>query len=361
VTKGSCLSSCKGTVGVRPLTHCGPPTYIEWQRCLGGGNDDAAYGVVQAADGGYVVAGYTDSYDGNVSGKHDLYDYWVTKLDASGKMKWQRCLGGDNYDWAHSIQQTSDGGYVVAGETQSNDGNVSGNHGGADYWVTKLNGSGNLVWQKCLGGDGNDLAHSIRQTSDGGYVVAGSTESNGGDVSGNHGLHDYWVVKLDSSGSIVWRKCLGGNNSDWASSIQQTSDDGYVVAGATLSNDGDVSGNHGSNDYWAVKLDSSGNLVWRKCLGGNNSDWASSIQQTSDGGYVVAGATLSNDGDVSEDFWVVKLDSSGKKEWRRPWAEARMTGHLASSRHPMAGTWSPVTAAQTTAMLPETTAILTTG
>ena len=202
-------------------------------------------------------------------------------------------------DESHSIQQTADGGYVVAGYANSNDGDVSGNHGDFDYWIVKLDQSGNLVWQKCLGGSNKEEAWSIRQTADGGYVVAGRTYSNDGDVRGNHGDGDYWVVKLDASGNLVWQKCLGGSNNDEARSIQQTADGGYVVAGHTNSNDGDVRGNHGDDDYWVVKLDASGNLVWQKCLGGSKDEYAQSVQQTADGGYVVAGYTYSNDGDVS--------------------------------------------------------------
>ncbi|NLY22597.1 MAG: T9SS type A sorting domain-containing protein [Bacteroidales bacterium] len=227
-------------------------------------------------------------------------------------IEWQKCLGGSNDDWAYSIQQTSDGGYIVAGETWSNDGDVSGNHGGGDYWVVKLNSSGDILWQICLGGTNVDVAYSIQQTSDEGFIVAGYTCSNEGDVSGNHGNSDYWVVKLNSSGTIEWQKCLGGTDGDYANSIQQTSDGGFIVAGQTYSNDGDVSGNHGGSDAWVVKLNSSGNILWQKCLGGTGWDWENSIQQTSDGGFIVAGYTNSNDGDVSgnhgsKDYWVVKL------------------------------------------------------
>ncbi len=212
-----------------------------------------------------------------------------------------------------SIQQTSDGGFIVAGQTYSNDGDVSGNHGGSDAWVVKLNSSGTILWQKCLGGTVyGAIAYSIQQTSDGGFIVGGETLSNDGDVSGNHGEFDAWVVKLDSLGDIEWQKCLGGTGWDWENSIQQTSDGGFIVAGYTNSNDGDVSGNHGSKDYWVVKLNSSGDIEWQKCLGGTNDDWARSIKQTSDGGFIVAGFTASNDGDVSgnqgnSDAWVVKL------------------------------------------------------
>ena len=136
----------------------------------------------------------------------------------------------------------------MAGYTFSNDGDVSGNHGAYDYWVVKLNSSGDILWQICLGGTNVDVAYSIQQTSDGGFIVAGYTCSNEGDVSGNHGNSDYWVVKLNSSGTIEWQKCLGGTDGDYAYSIQQTSDGGFIVAGLTGSNDGDVSGNHGGSD-----------------------------------------------------------------------------------------------------------------
>jgi len=168
---------------------------------------------------------------------------------------WQKCLGGSSDEFARSVHQTSDGGYIVAGDTYSNNGDVSGNHGESDFWVVKLTSTGSLQWRKCLGGGNWDMAYSIQQTSDGGYIVAGMTESNNGDVSGNHGDLDLWVVKLTSTGSLQWQKCFGGSSDDGAYSIQQTSDGGYVVAGGTESNNGDVSGNHGEYDLWVVKLD----------------------------------------------------------------------------------------------------------
>ena len=169
-------------------------------------------------------------------------------------IQWQKCLGGPDGDAAYSIQQTNDGGFIVAGVTSSNDGHVWGNHGGSDAWVVKLDSSMFIHMQKCLGGTGADFAYSIKQTSDGGFIVAGFTMSNDGDVSGNHGWNDAWVVKLNSSGDIEWQKCLGGTDYDDAKSIQQTSDGGFIVAGGTWSNDGDMSGNHGGSDAWVVKL-----------------------------------------------------------------------------------------------------------
>ncbi len=140
-----------------------------------------------------------------------------------------------------------------------------------------------------LWGTDGDRAVSIEQASDGGYVMAGSTESTNGDVNGNHGTWDAWIVKLDDAGALQWQQCLGGSFADHAYSIQQTGDGGYIVAGSSESNDGDVNGNHGAKDVWAVKLNGSGSLQWQSCLGGTGVDWALSISQSSDGGYIMAG------------------------------------------------------------------------
>jgi hypothetical protein len=183
-----------------------------------------------------------------------------------------KSFGGSGFEYASSIKQTPDGGYIVAGSTQSYDGDVSGNHGGYDCWVLKLSSEGDVEWTKTLGGSKSDNANSVDVTSDGSYVVAGSTESNDGDVSGNHGSTDFWVVKLSSKGIIQWQKCFGGSGSENANSIQQTSDNGYIVSGYSSSDDGDVTGNHGEGDYWVVKLSSEGIIQWEKCLGGSAED-----------------------------------------------------------------------------------------
>ena len=295
---------------------------ITWQKCLGSSAVDCAYSVQQTSDNGYIVAGSTRSTDGDVTGNHGNYDFWIVKLTEDGIIDWQKCLGGSAVDCAYSVQQTSDNGYIVAGSTHSTDGDVTGNHGDGDCWMVKLTEDGTIAWQKSLGGTGYDYAASVRQTSDGGYIVAGYTESTDGDVTGNHGSNDYWIVKLDNTGNITWQKSLGGSAEDFARSVEQTSDGGYIVAGSTHSTDGDVTENHGSNDCWIVKLDNTGNIDWQKCLGGTGYDWASSMQQTSDGGYVVAGYTVSTDGDVTEnhgnsDYWIVKLDNARNIDWQK--------------------------------------------
>jgi hypothetical protein len=295
-----------------------------WQKSFGGTDHEEAYSVSQTADGGYVVAGYTNSNDADVTGNHGAWDYWVVKLDNMGTLQWQKSLGGTGFDRAWSIKQTADGGYVVAGTSESIDGDVTGNHGISDYWVVKLDGLGIIQWQKSLGGTGNDEAHSIKQTTDGGYIIAGASSSNDGDVTGNHGFGDFWVVKLDNMGIVQWQKSLGGTLYDNGWSINQTLDMGYIVAGWSASNDGDVTGHHGSayDDYWIVKLDNLGAVQWQKSLGGTNEDYTNSMQQTIDGGYIIAGASSSNDGDVTGshggyDYWVVKLDGFGTLQWEK--------------------------------------------
>ena len=293
---------------------------IQWQRCLGGTNDDAAYSIKQTIDGGYILGGCTSSNNGDVSGIHGNRDIWVVKLDDLGNIQWQKCLGGTLVENSYSIQQTVDSGYILVGETFSNNGNVIGNHGGVnnpnDIWVVKLDGLGNIQWQRCLGGTSNDNGYSIQQTFDGGYILIGQTQSNNGDVSGNHGSFDVWVVKLDNLGNIQWQKCFGGTGPDGGFFINLTIDGGFILTGATDSNDGDVNGNHGNRDIWVVKLDNLGNIQWQKCLGGTLDENSPSIQQTMDGGYIIKGGTYSNDGDVSGnhgtsgitvDVWVVKL------------------------------------------------------
>ena len=258
---------------------------IEWQKSIGGSTVEEAKSIEQTTDGGYIVAGYTTSNNGDVTGNHGNSDYWVVKLSATGTIQWQKTLGGTADDYAQSIQQATDGGYIIAGYTNSNNGNVTGNHGNYDYWVVKLSAVGTIEWQKTLGGTQNEYAYSIQQTRDGGYIVAGYAASIDGDVTGVQGGFDYWVVKLNSTGTIEWQKTAGGSSADIAFSIRETSDGGYIIVGVTLSNDGDVSGYHGGFGYdsWIVKLSGTGNIQWAKTLGGTNDDIIWSIKQTADG------------------------------------------------------------------------------
>ncbi len=274
----------------------------------------------QTTDGGYIVAGFTTSNDSDITFNHGGEDVWIIKLNASGTLAWQKTYGGTADEMATAIQQTTDGGYIVGGLSNSTDGDVTGNHGGDDYWVLKLNDTGAIQWENSYGGsndeDDGDEAYpgTIEQTIDGGYVLTGTTNSTDGDVTGYHGgtLYDFWVVKLSPTGSIVWEKCLGGTQDDDGYFVQQTADTGYIVSGTSNSLDGDITHNLGTYDYWIVKLSSSGNLVWQKNYGGSHDEYAYCIHPTSDSEYIVCGFSKSNDSEVSGnhgdyDGWVLKL------------------------------------------------------
>jgi hypothetical protein len=204
------------------------------------------------------VAGWSASTNGDVTGNHGLHDYWIVKLDIDGGLVWQHSFGGSQDDIAYSAQQTTDGGYIIGGYSESSDDDVAGNHGVYDYWMVKLNSAGDSLWKFCFGGTSVDQPYSVQQTKDAGYIVVGQSNSNNGDVSDNHGGYDFWMLKLDMDANLEWQKSLGGSSDEYGPyGVQQTFDGGYIVGGATLSNDDDVSGNHGGSFYgdcWIVKL-----------------------------------------------------------------------------------------------------------
>ena len=296
--------------------------WLDWQRCLGGSSSDYVNSIQATPDGGYIMAGYTYSNDGDVSGNHGSYDVWVVKLDQSGNLQWQKCLGGSSYDYVNSIQATPDGGYIMAGQTNSNDGDVSGNHGYNDVWVVKISP---IEWQASYGGSGGDYIWDAAQAGDGGYVFVGETDSQAGDVSGNHGRQDAWVAKVDSGGALLWQSCIGGSGDDYGRSIAQV-DGGYFLAGSTTSTDGEMEGNHGGTDAWVAFLDDDLTLQWVRCYGGTGEDYATTVGITYDDnndiGYIMVGYTSSNDGDVSGnhggyDLWAMRLDQLGNILWQK--------------------------------------------
>jgi hypothetical protein len=270
---------------------------IQWTRTIGGESYDYGQSIIQTTDGGYAVAGYTESFGAGYS------DFYVVKLDRSGNIQWTRTIGGEGDDWGSSIIQTTDGGYAVAGWTSSFGAGMK------DVYVVKIDGSGNIQWTRTIGGRSNDEGHSIVQTTDGGYAVAGFTQSFGKEESSHAFVgFDVYVVKLDGSGTIQWTRTIGGTGWDYGYSIIQTTDGGYAVAGHTWSFGA------GYDDVYVVKLDGSGNIQWTRTIGGKDNDQGSSIIQTTDGGYAVVGRTLSF-GAGLYDVYVVKLDGSGTIQW----------------------------------------------
>jgi hypothetical protein len=265
---------------------------IQFERAFGGTGYDQANSIVQTTDGGYAVAGVTNSFGaGN-------YDFYIVKLDGSGNPQWSKTVGGTGDDEVSPIIRTTDGGYAVAGFTNSF------GAGGYDFYIVKLSSTGGLQWSKTVGGTGTDEVSSIVQTTDGGYAVAGVTNSFGA------GGYDFYIVKLSSTGGLQWSKTVGGTGTDEVSSIIQTTDGGYAVAGYT------TSFGAGNYDMYIMKLDVNGNIQWSKTVGGINADYASCVIQTSDGGYAAAGETNSF-GAGNNDMYIVKLSSNGGLQWTR--------------------------------------------
>ncbi|HNQ11774.1 MAG TPA: T9SS type A sorting domain-containing protein [Bacteroidia bacterium] len=307
-----------------------PP--IQWQNTIGGSLGDAMSTVFKTFEGGYILGGGSNS---TISGdktdsSRGLLDFWIVKVNSIGLIEWQKTIGGSNYDMLYSLQQTTDNGYILGGTSDSG---ISGDktdssRGTSDYWILKLDSVGNILWQKTFGGSSGDNLFALQQTTDGGFILGGESLSG---ISGDktdfcRGGFDYWIIKIDSVGNIIWQKTIGGSDFDELYSIKQTGDGGYILGGASLSNISfeKTENCRGALDFWAVKIDSLGTIQWQKTMGGNDFETLFSIQQTTDGGYILGGDSFSNiSGDKTEnsrggdDFWLVKLDPNGNYLWQK--------------------------------------------
>jgi len=299
-----------------------------WIKTFGGSNEEDAISIVESNDGGYMVLGYTKSTDGDVTGKTttDL-DYWLLKLDENGNKIWDKTYGGSADDQATSISKTSDGGYIISGFTASNDGDVTENAGFHDYWIVKVTSTGAIQWQKSFGFAGQDQAFKVIQTQDGGYFATGFLDVGLADGGGNdiidnqnnkaslHSLGDYWGIKMDADGNKIWRRYFGGSHVDQGKDVLQTEDGGFLLIGISESSDYDISNARGANDYWVVKTNADGDLMWEKSFGGSETDRAFSVTKTTDNNFIITGETRSSDFDISNpigggDIWAVKFNAT---------------------------------------------------
>ncbi|MBS1602608.1 MAG: gliding motility-associated C-terminal domain-containing protein, partial [Bacteroidetes bacterium] len=293
-------------------------------RALGGSYLEAGGSIREAPDGSFIVGASTNSVDGDatVSG-HGGMDFWLVKLSATGSILWQRRYGGEKNEYMWDFQFTPDGGYILAGDAESFGGDVSGQHGSEDAWVVKVNGSGDIEWQRCIGGSDQDVAYSVAVLGDG-YAITGMVWSRDGDITSHYSdAQDMLVAKLDLSGKVVWVKDLGGSVKDQGAGVVKGSDGGIVVGGYTGSTDGDVIGMKGFMDFWLLKMDDkTGAILWQRCYGGSTTaEEAHCLVATPDGGYAMAGGVNGQVPCASPKAWfvgwVIKIAANGDLQWQK--------------------------------------------
>ncbi|MFI5173151.1 MAG: putative metal-binding motif-containing protein, partial [Chitinophagales bacterium] len=287
---------------------------IEWQNTIGSTSHDYLRDGMQTADGGFIFAG---TKYGN---------YWIVKTDATGETEWDKTIIGNFTDELTSIQQTIDGGYIVGGYSTSgiDDDKTEANYGFQDYWILKLNATGDIEWQNSIGGSQGDFLYSVRQTTDGGYIVGGSSESGiTGDKTEISIGNDIWLVKLNSTGTIVWQNTITGNADDYLGALESTPDGGCVLVSTSNSNAtyDKTEAAYGDN-LWVLKIDATGNIQWQNTLNAGGDGHGGAIKLTSDGGYIVGGyadegttVDKTEYGEGGYDYWIVKLNSLGVRIW----------------------------------------------
>ncbi|MEO5569319.1 MAG: T9SS type A sorting domain-containing protein [Bacteroidia bacterium] len=318
---------------------CQNPLIKQWDKRFGGTGAEYLHAFKQTKDGGYILGGFTtsDSSGDKTQNRWGYYDYWVVKTDSLGIKQWDKDFGGTTLDQLTSIDETADGGYILGGisNSDSSGDKTQASWGNQDYWIVKIDSLGNKQWDRDFGGTSDDQLWSLQQSNDGGYILGGYSNSGvGGDKTQPcWGQYDYWIVKTDSFGIKQWDKRFGGTSLDLLEIIRQTSDNGYVLGGysySTISGDktqGNWDPTSSTSDYWIVKINSIGTKQWDKRFGGLNSDWLFACEQSTDGGFIFGGFSDSQisgnktqntwGGSNDFDYWIVKINSMGNKQWDR--------------------------------------------
>ncbi|TDE03743.1 T9SS type A sorting domain-containing protein [Flavobacterium hiemivividum] len=331
---------------------------ILWEKSYGGLHADYLFDAQPTADYGFILAGssLSDKTGNKTNNNHGDLDYWVWKMDEKGNLDWQKSFGGSGFDLLQSIKNTRDGGFILAGTSNSPitpEGGVGNKKddckGLTDFWVIKLDAKGEEQWQKTIGGSGQDELLCAFQTKDGGYMLGGSSSSsiiNNNDIRNSNenkvfdakpdlygksekcrGNMDYWIVKLDKTGTVQWQKTYGGEYADVLRSMEQTKDGGYILGGYSNSpRSGDkTEANSGIGDYWIVKVSDIGTIEWQKTYGGNGDNQLYVIQQTEEGGYIAGGNSNSTNPltplggmvNTGTDYWLLKLNEKGEVIWSK--------------------------------------------
>ncbi|MEF3078100.1 hypothetical protein [Winogradskyella poriferorum] len=293
---------------------------ISWEKSFGYQGTDTGISVIETNNQGYLITGVLDvtasGGEGNsqrTANRHAGGDYWALKLDNSGNLEWSRYFGGNFTDTPYGAVQTDDNGFIIAGSSDSEDTDISGNIGTYDFWIIKISEFGDLVWEKSFGGSQIDEARAISKTDDGNYIIAGDTRSSDNDISQNKGAADLWLIKISPTGNLIWEKTLGGSSFDVARAIKKPQNNGFLLSGSSRSSDIDVSENKGQNDAWVLKTNNSGTLIWETTIGGSNIDFSYDVAELTSGSIIAVGDTNSTDGDILNnkgftDLLIIKID-----------------------------------------------------
>ncbi len=303
---------------------------LNWLKTYGGSGHEIPAKIISTTDGGSIVVGYSSSSDGDVNENKGWDDCWILKLDTNGEIQWEKSFGGTSRDLGNNIINTDDNGYLIAASSKSTDGDITSNHGGTDFWLLKIDSEGNIEWERTYGGSDDEIFSDIKQLNDSHYLLLGSSRSSDGDVGSNYGGKDYWLVKTDLTGNLIWERNYGGSESDNGASISIKDDGGYFLGGSSKSSDGDVSKNLGLDDYWIISCDTAGNILWQRSYGGSKNDVLKQIEWMEDG-VLLVGYSFSYDINVidnhgSSDMWVVKTYNNGQINWSRSLGGSKTDG-----------------------------------
>ena len=333
-----CFFTCNEDNGITPIVSI-PSTIpqatnageLEFAINFGGSKNESAASLVKTADGGFAVLGYTQSTDGDIVTKSDSsFSFWLLKYNANADLLWSKTYGGTLDDRGADLVATQDGGFAITGYVSSSDGDVGSNSGNQDFWIAKLNSSGDLLWEKSFGYGGSDRSYSIIESQDQGFLISGVLDVTTSGGAGNtrqqnntrHAGGDFWAIKLSSTGVTEWTKYFGGNLSDDPYGIAETNAGNFILVGGSDSTDVDITNNKGSYDFWVISISNLGILQWEKNYGGSEIDEARGIAKTTDGNFIIIGNSRSDDQDIStnhggSDIWLIKIEPNGTLIWEK--------------------------------------------
>ena len=299
-----------------------------WTKTYGGSADDFGFSLVETQEGGFVLVGYSNSMDGDVPATKGYHDHWIIKVDATGKVLWKKSFGYSGHDHAYNVIATQDGGYffngfldVTASSGQGNTGKSAkvARHGVGEFWCHKMDTNGNIQWQRYFGGTNNDRSYDAIQTSEGNFLLVGTSESDDLDVSNPKGSYDIWVVMLSPFGELLWEKSFGGSLVDEASRVIEDSFGNFRIIGNSHSSDEDISQPKGQSDVWQITIDKNGQLIRSYNFGGSEFDKGTAIGEWQRGALFIGGYSRSFDGDWvnnqgENDLFMMYLPADGNEK-----------------------------------------------